>query len=97
MYHVSSASDNLSSFTSTFVAVKRNSFQFPNPTIDMKVIEAIYENGVFKPHGRVDLKEEKRVRIRIENHKIYDIIKEYQEYFEDIDKDLTKILLSERK
>jgi len=32
-----------------------------------KVIEAVYENGVFKPLGKVDLKEGKKVRIRIEN------------------------------
>jgi len=62
-----------------------------------KVIEAVYENGVFKPLGKVDLKEGKKVRIRIEKRGVYDIIKEYQKYFEDIDEDLTEILLSERR
>ncbi len=30
------------------------------------VIEAIYENGVFKPLKKVNLKEGERVRIRVE-------------------------------
>ena len=62
-----------------------------------KVIEVIYENGVLKPLEKVDLKEGEKVRIRIEKRGIYDIIKEYQKYFEDIDEDLTEILLSERR
>ena len=53
-----------------------------------KVIEAIYEKGVFKPLEKVDLKEGEKVRI--EKRGIYDII---QEYFEDFDEDLTEILL----
>ena len=32
----------------------------------MKIIEAIYENGVFKPLEKVDLKEGEKVRLRIE-------------------------------
>ncbi|WP_290623339.1 MULTISPECIES: antitoxin family protein [unclassified Archaeoglobus] len=31
-----------------------------------KIIEAVYENGVFKPLERVDLKEGERVRLKIE-------------------------------
>ena len=31
-----------------------------------KVIEAIYENGVFKPLEKVDLKEGERIRLKIE-------------------------------
>ena len=31
-----------------------------------KIIEAIYENGVFKPLQKVDLKEGEKVRLRIE-------------------------------
>ncbi len=31
-----------------------------------KIIEAIYENGVFKPLQKVDLKEGERVKIRVE-------------------------------
>ena len=46
----------------------------------------------------MDLKEGEKVRIRIEKRRIYDVIKEYQKYFEDIDEDfLTEILLSERR
>jgi len=62
-----------------------------------KVIEAIYEKGVFKPLEKVDLKEGEKVRIRIERRGIYDVIKKYQKYFEDIEEDLTEILLRERR
>ena len=31
-----------------------------------KIIEAIYENGVFKPLQKVELKEGERVKIRVE-------------------------------
>ncbi len=34
-----------------------------------KIIEAIYENGVFKPLEKVDLKEGERVKIRVEKDK----------------------------
>lgn len=34
-----------------------------------KTIEAIYENGVFKPTSAVDIKDHARVRITIENAK----------------------------
>ncbi|MBO8179426.1 MAG: antitoxin family protein [Archaeoglobus sp.] len=34
-----------------------------------KIIEAIYEDGVFKPLEKVELKEGERVRIRIEDRK----------------------------
>jgi predicted DNA-binding antitoxin AbrB/MazE fold protein len=34
-----------------------------------KVIEAVYENGVFKPLEKVDLREGERVKIRIEDRK----------------------------
>jgi len=61
-----------------------------------KIIEAVYENGVFKPLQKVDLKEGERVRIRIERRGIYDVIREYRKLFEDIDEDLTEILLRER-
>jgi len=32
-----------------------------------KIIEAVYENGVFKPLGNIELKEGEKVRIRIES------------------------------
>uniref|UniRef100_A0A7C3UH77 Antitoxin n=1 Tax=Geoglobus ahangari TaxID=113653 RepID=A0A7C3UH77_9EURY len=31
-----------------------------------KIIEAVYENGVFKPLQKVDLKEGEKVRLKIE-------------------------------
>ena len=62
-----------------------------------KVIEAIYEDGVLKPLEKVDLKEGERVRIRIEKRRIYDVIKEYQKYFKDVEEDLTKVLIEERR
>ena len=62
-----------------------------------KVIEVIYEDGVFKPLEKVDLREGERVRIRIDRRGIYDVIEKYQNYFEDIDEDLTEILLRERR
>ncbi len=62
-----------------------------------KVIEAVYEGGVFKPLEKVDLKEGERVKIRIEKRRIHDIIREYQKYFRDVEEDLTKILIEERR
>ncbi|MEM5830256.1 MAG: antitoxin family protein [Candidatus Aenigmatarchaeota archaeon] len=35
-----------------------------------KVIEAIYENGVFKPLEKVDLKEGERVKIEIKEKRL---------------------------
>ncbi len=40
-----------------------------------KIIEAIYENGVFKPLQKVDLKEGEKVRIRIDD--VESIINEF--------------------
>lgn len=40
-----------------------------------KIVEVIYENGVFKPLEKVDLPEGARVRIRIED--IEDLLKEF--------------------
>ena len=34
-----------------------------------KIIEAIYENGVFKPLQKVDLKDGEKVRLKIEDRK----------------------------
>jgi len=46
-----------------------------------KVIEAVYEDGVFKPLKKVDLPEKTKLRIRIEAVKpsgILDIVKEFR-------------------
>ncbi len=40
-----------------------------------KVIEVVYENGVFKPIGKVDLPEKTRLKIRIED--IEELLKEF--------------------
>ncbi|WP_290598009.1 MULTISPECIES: antitoxin family protein [unclassified Archaeoglobus] len=61
-----------------------------------KIIEAVYENGVFKPLEKVDLKEGEKVRLRVEKN-LYDVILRYREYFEDVDEDLTTELVRERR
>ena len=40
-----------------------------------KVIEVIYENGVFKPLGKVNLPEKTRLKIKIED--IEDLLEEF--------------------
>ncbi len=61
-----------------------------------KVIEAIYENGVFKPLlVKVDLKEGERVKIRIERSLI-EIIKSYQEKFKLKEEDIEEFLRERR-
>ena len=60
-----------------------------------KVIEAIYENGVFKPLVKVDLKEGERVKIRIERNLI-EIIKSYQEKFKLKEEDIEEFLRERR-
>jgi len=62
-----------------------------------KVIEVVYEDGVFKPLERVDLKEGEKLIIRIEKQGLYETIKKYRKYFEDIDEDLSEILIGERR
>jgi len=37
-----------------------------------KIIEAIYENGVFKPLEKVDLREGERVRLKVEEISVVD-------------------------
>ncbi len=41
-----------------------------------KIIEAIYENGVFKPLQKVNLKEGEKIKLRLEEG-LADIIKKY--------------------
>ncbi len=61
-----------------------------------KTIEAIYENGVFKPLEKIDLREGERVRLRVEKS-LYDVILRYRKHFEDVSEDLTAELISERR
>jgi len=66
-----------------------------------KVIEVVYENGVFKPLEKVDLTEKTKLRIRIEAVKpsgILDIVKEFRSKInlEEIKEDPLQILLEMR-
>ena len=66
-----------------------------------KVIEAIYEKGVFKPLERVDLPEKTKLRIRIEAVKpsgILDTAKEFRKKInlEEIKEDPLQVLLEIR-
>ncbi len=60
-----------------------------------KVIEAVYEDGVFKPLEKVNLKEGEKVRIRVERSLI-EIIKSYQEKFKLGKEDVEKFLKERR-
>ena len=60
-----------------------------------QVIEAIYENGIFKPLKKVDLKEGERVKIRIERS-LVEIIRSYQEKFKLREEDIEEFLRERR-
>lgn len=63
------------------------------------VIEAIYENGVFKPLRKVDLRDGTVVRLRIESVKskgLMEVIEELSEKFKDVKEDPLEILLETR-
>ncbi len=66
-----------------------------------KVIEAIYENGVFKPLEKLDLPEKTKLKIRIEAVKpsgILDMAKEFRKKInlEEIKDDPLQVLLGMR-
>jgi len=66
-----------------------------------KVIEVVYEDGVFKPLEKVDLPEKTKLRIRIEAVKpsgILDIVKEFRKKInlEEIKEDPLQVLLKMR-
>ena len=66
-----------------------------------KVIEAVYENGVFKPLEKLDLPEKTKLRIKIEAVKpsgILDIAKEFRKKInlEKIKDDPLQVLLEMR-
>ncbi len=63
----------------------------------LKVIEAVYEKGIFKPLEKVNMKEGEKLKIKIENMLLFDIVKKYRKYFEDIEEDLAAQLISERR
>ena len=60
-----------------------------------KVIEVIYENGVFKPLEKVDLKDGERVRIKIERSLI-EVIRSYQKKFKLREEDIEEFLRTRR-
>ncbi|NOR77735.1 MAG: DUF104 domain-containing protein [Methanophagales archaeon] len=63
----------------------------------LKVIDVVYEKGIFKPLEKVDLMKGGRVKIKIEKSLLFEIVKNYRDYFEDIEDDLTGQLISERR
>jgi predicted DNA-binding antitoxin AbrB/MazE fold protein len=58
-----------------------------------KVIEVIFENGVFKPLEKVNFKEGKKVRIEIKEN-LVDRLKNYRI---KVDRDILKEFLEERR
>ena len=61
----------------------------------VKVIEAVYENGVFKPLEKVNLKDGEKVKIRVERS-LMEIIKSYQEIFKLRKEDIEEFLRERR-
>ena len=62
-----------------------------------KVIEAVYEKGIFKPLEKVNMKEGEKLKIKIRKTLLFDIVKKYRGYFEDTEEDLAGQLISERR
>jgi predicted DNA-binding antitoxin AbrB/MazE fold protein len=58
-----------------------------------KVIEVIYENGVFKPLEKVDLKEGKKIRIEIKES----LVDRLRNYRTKVDRDILKEFIEERR
>ncbi len=66
-----------------------------------KIIEVVYENGVFKPLEKVDLPEKTRLRIRIETAKPFGILEIAREFrkkikVDEIKEDPLQVLLEMR-
>jgi predicted DNA-binding antitoxin AbrB/MazE fold protein len=57
-----------------------------------KIIEAVYENGVFKPLEKVDLKEGERVRVIAGN-----LVERLRKYRVKVDADIVAEFISERR
>ncbi len=60
-----------------------------------KIIEAIYEDGVFKPLEKVELKEGEKIKLRIDES-ISDIIKKYRKKFKLNEEDIEVFLANRR-
>ncbi|BEP17250.1 antitoxin family protein [Pyrofollis japonicus] len=58
-----------------------------------RVIEAVYEKGVLKPLGKIELKDGERVKIIVlTNRDFYDLVEKLElEAKEDIDKTMAEI------
>jgi len=59
----------------------------------VKVIEAVYENGVFKPLKKVDLKEGTKVRLEIAEG-LADVIERYSR---KVERDVLEEFLEDRR
>ena len=59
-----------------------------------KIIEAVYEKGVFKPLQKVDLKEGERVKIEIKKETLLEKLKRYRV---KLDEDVLEKFLKERR
>jgi predicted DNA-binding antitoxin AbrB/MazE fold protein len=57
-----------------------------------KIIEAVYENGVFKPLQKVDLREGEKVKIIAEN-----LVERLRKYRVKVDSDIVAEFISERR
>ena len=64
-----------------------------NYKIMAKVIEAVYENGVFRPLEKVELKKGERVKIEIKES----LIDKLKKYRIKVDNDVLKEFLEERR
>jgi len=62
-----------------------------------KAIEVVYEDGVFKPTQKVNLREKTKLRLRLESEGLYELIEELSKMFKDIKEDPLKILLENRR
>ncbi|MEM1611268.1 MAG: antitoxin family protein [Sulfolobales archaeon] len=65
----------------------------------IRVVEAIYENGVLKPLERLDLREGQRIRIRIIERDVIQVAREIRSRVRDSlkGKDLAEDLIRERE
>ena len=64
------------------------------PSNMAKIIEAVYEKGVFKPLQKVDLKEGERVKIEIKKETLLEKLKRYRV---KLDEDVLEKFLKERR
>ncbi|MEM3504818.1 MAG: antitoxin family protein [Archaeoglobaceae archaeon] len=56
-----------------------------------KIIEAIYENGVFKPLEKVEIREGEKVRLRVEES-IVNTLRKYRKKFKISQKEVEEFL-----